>query len=65
MSYFGEHEDMREEFAHNSRYWRRLQADCQGSPICGCPVCEPDNHNDCRDPQHEGCGSCEGDANEI
>ena len=64
MSYPGEHEDMREEYAHNSRYWRRLEAACQGFPICGCPVCEP-THNDCRDPQHEGCGACEGDADEI
>ena len=42
MSYPGEYEDVRDEFIRDRRYFRQLENACQGRPICGCPICEPE-----------------------
>jgi hypothetical protein len=45
-SYPEEAEDERQEFLRNRRYTQMLERNCAGYPICGCPICEPENEDE-------------------
>jgi len=40
-TYPEEADDVREEFQRMRHGRRRMENNCQGAPICGCPICEP------------------------